>query len=207
MWSHLLNVHIQCTICLATTCSQWLAFSFMTSSSRKWLTKGSEMRRNSGRQCVGSPISSQLGRSFCNARPRCHHVIRTLPPRQSIENARRHDEGMEQTMGVEISETHGPWSILGFLGGRLGDASREGLPSGRKCYCAIAPRGPRHGVCRRIEGGSSDLRPSRVSGDPSGMICAGECDLLPIIRMSQASGHMNGNTTRPLLPNSSDVRP
>ena len=28
VWSHLPNVHVQCTICLATTCSQWLAPSF-----------------------------------------------------------------------------------------------------------------------------------------------------------------------------------
>ena len=74
---HILNVHVQCTTCLATTCSQWLAFSLMrarlvsgielggscrgrleskrnqnlgTPVGCNQLTRGSEMRRNSGRQ-------------------------------------------------------------------------------------------------------------------------------------------------------------
>ena len=49
-----------------------------------------------------------------------------------------------------------------------------------------------------------ELRVAAAKGFSDG---AGECDLLSIIRMSQASGHMDGNTTRPLLPNSSFVRP
>ena len=32
------------------------------------------------------------------AGPRCHHILRTLPPSQSAEYAQRHDDGMKQTM-------------------------------------------------------------------------------------------------------------
>ena len=32
------------------------------------------------------------------AGPRCHHLLRTLPPSQSLEHATRHDEGMMQAM-------------------------------------------------------------------------------------------------------------
>ena len=47
----------------------------------------------------GSALDPRSPVSLC-AGPRCHHAIRTLPPSQSIEYARRHDEGMEQTMGA-----------------------------------------------------------------------------------------------------------
>ena len=32
------------------------------------------------------------------AGPRCHHIIRTLPPSQSADYAQGHDEGMKRTM-------------------------------------------------------------------------------------------------------------
>ena len=39
------------------------------------------------------------GRFYCNVQgPRCHHLLRTLPPSQSLEYAARHDEGMMQAM-------------------------------------------------------------------------------------------------------------
>ena len=171
------------------------------------------------------------------AGPRCHHVIRTVPPNQPIEYARRHDEGMEQTMGallgglpgeqraknkaqqigivahcrmgrigVEISETHMAHGAYWASWADALEMIHERVPqSGRKSHCAITTRrGLQHWVSWRIKGGQ---QPRVFSDDSSGMICAGECDLLPIIRMSQASGHMDGNTTRPLLPNSSFVRP
>ena len=140
MWSHLLNVHVQCTICSATTCSQWLAFGFMRArfvsgiELAKALMKWRILARRSGVQeeskswgfpwDVTSSSQEVVDKRLRDeeklwqavhwipylqsvwqvllqcAGPRCHHVIRTLPPSQSIEYARRHDEGMEQTMGA-----------------------------------------------------------------------------------------------------------
>ena len=34
------------------------------------------------------------------AGPRCHHILRTLPPTQSEEYAQEHDAGMQRTMEV-----------------------------------------------------------------------------------------------------------
>ena len=34
------------------------------------------------------------------AGPRCHHMLRTLPPTQSRQHAEEHDAGMQRTMEV-----------------------------------------------------------------------------------------------------------
>ena len=61
------------------------------------LSQTGDSRRNAdcgtrSRQCL---ICSALGSCCC---PRCHHVLRTVPPSQSARYAAGHDEGMFQTM-------------------------------------------------------------------------------------------------------------
>ena len=78
-----------------------------TVSCRKWLTKGSEMPRNSGRQCVRSPISNLLGRSSWNARDQGATMSSARCHQASFEYARRHDEGMERTMEAFLGSLPG----------------------------------------------------------------------------------------------------
>ena len=79
--------------------------------------------------------------------PRCHHILRTLPPSQSADYAQRHGDGMKQTLdnllrlpgevheqdmarniaslpmrmggsGHQKCTENGTWSVLGFMGRR-----------------------------------------------------------------------------------------
>ena len=81
-------------------------------------------------------------RTMCEARwqifihcagPRCNHIVRTLPPSQSAENAQRHDEGMKRTMD----------NLLG------------GLPGGGTQHCFFANACRRSGHQKRTENGTS----------------------------------------------------
>ena len=81
------------------------------------MTKGSEMRRNSGSNDEGM---EQTMCALLGGREQ-----RAKSEKSTADSFVAHADGK---IGVEISETQGPWSFLGFLGGRFKDDS--GPPSG-----------------------------------------------------------------------------
>ena len=68
----------------------WVRFN----SFHRWWRNGSQKNAGCGRPFRECLISSAWQLLVQSANPRSNHTIRTLPPLQSAEYARRHDEGM-----------------------------------------------------------------------------------------------------------------
>ena len=122
------------------------------------------------------------------AGPRCHHLLRTLPPSRSAQYAQGHDEGMQRAM-------------RSLLGGLPGDDHQQGVAAK---IASLPMRMGGLGSDRRVQ---RALLTDMVSlAGQIGQSCVWASDL-HLISLNQASGRTVGSTARLRLPTHTIGRP
>ena len=131
------------------------------------------------------------------AGPRCHHLLRTLPPSQATEYAQAHDDGMLQVMNVlmgglhrhgagkddgtptgdtphaprrtrvEKCVTNGACSVLVLVGKRIADDSPEAARSRRHHRGEFGRTAPGWWLHWRIARRDNSTRPARFHWPPN----------------------------------------
>ena len=99
MWK---SCGLTCGIAMASRC--WKLLQARLNSSHRWWRNGSQKNAGCGGHSELKCASQILVQS---ANPRSNHTTRTLPPSQSSEYARRHDEGMWATLQALLKEVLG----------------------------------------------------------------------------------------------------